>query len=195
MAIRYVHRRRRGNVGASSAFTLIELIVALAVVSVAATVFISLFTSSISLAQSTRNRTLAASLAEAQLHDLLHYPGRFVWDFPSGAGLMDPFLIRLSEDEPKAGNAFDAPAILPADPSAVERESALPGRFRWQAMGRLPSLNAAFYEVTVVVQWEEAARPQLLTLTSSIPKFMIPEAPETPEAETAADALPEEDAS
>jgi hypothetical protein len=61
-------------------------------------------------------------------------------------------------------------------------------------MGRLPSLNAAYYEVTVVVRWEESARPQLLALTSSVPKFAVPGVPEPLEAEADAEASPGEDA-
>lgn len=193
MAIRIVHRRR-GYTGVSPAFSLIELIVALAVISIAATIFISLYVSSLNLARSSANRRLAASFAEARLNDLLRHPDRFHWEFPAETGNLNPFPIRSNEDEPKAGNVFDPPSILPAELAAVDRQVSLPGRFRWQAMGRLPSLNAAYYEVTVVVRWEESARPQLLALTSSVPKFAVPGVPEPLEAEADAEASPGEDA-
>lgn len=150
-------------------FSLLELLVALAVISVAGTIYVSFYSSSLGLAKTARNRAVAAALAEEHLSAILRHPERFLWQKPAEAGL-DQFPIAIGEDDPKAGNPVERPAAMPADEAADRNQAAMYDAFRWKAYGRLPSLSAAYYEVTVVVHWEEAGRPQLLSLTSAVPR-------------------------
>ncbi len=162
------HRQPNRLRGRCSGFSLIEVLAALAVVGVAATVFMSFFVSSVDLAGSARNRGIAATLAEEQLSALTRQPEQFQWCVPSSP-TQEHFDIRLADDDPKAGNPCELPAVLPAEERANLREEALFSGFRWKAEGRLPTPNAAWYEVTAVIHWTEGSRPQMLALTTALP--------------------------
>jgi len=150
-------------------FSLLELLVALAVISVAGTVYVSFYSSSLGLAKTARNRAVAASLAEEHLSAILRHPEHFLWQKPAEPGV-EQFPIALADDDPKAGNPVERPAAMPADEAADRNQAAVYDAFRWKAYGRLPSLTAAYYEVTGVIHWEEAGREQLLSLTSAVPR-------------------------
>jgi prepilin-type N-terminal cleavage/methylation domain-containing protein len=153
-------------------FTLIELLVALAVVGVAASVFIALFNASTDMARTSRNRAIAIQLGEAQLETIVQRPTDFLWDYAAkdSAGRIP---IRLSPDDPKAGNSFATPAAMPAEPSAFERESNTFSAFRWRAFAEQGS-DTAIYTVTVVVRWREAQREQSLAFTTALPASSAP---------------------
>jgi len=172
MGIRCNQRAARRNSRPAAGFSLMELIVAMAVISAAGTLFISLYMSSLDLAQTARNRSVATQLAEEQVSAILGAPGNFLWAFPEEASV-DPFAIQLTEEDPPAGNLFEPPAAMPAEESAHNREESVYGKFRWQASARLPNVNSTYYEITVVVRWKEAGRQQLLALTSALPRFQV----------------------
>ena len=60
-------------------FTLLELLTALAVLGVAATIFLRLFSSSYSLADTSRSHEVALNLAEEYLAAIQSNPERFAW--------------------------------------------------------------------------------------------------------------------
>lgn len=153
-------------------FTLIELLVALAVVGVAASVFIALFNASTDMARTSRNRAIATQLGEAQLEALVQRPADFLWDYAAkdSAGRIP---IRLTAEDPKAGNPFPTPAAMPAEPSAFERESNAFSAFRWRAFAEQGS-DTAIYAVTVVVRWREAQREQSLAFTTALAASSAP---------------------
>jgi prepilin-type N-terminal cleavage/methylation domain-containing protein len=169
----------------SSGFTLAEMLVAIAVISVAATVFMSLFFSSMGLAATARDRTIATALAQEELGAILRQPEQYQWQVPAAPSL-DLFPIKTSADEPTAGNPVDWPKQLLAIPQADTRQKDLYAKFRWQAYGRLASTNAAYCEVTVVLRWAEKGRPQMLALTSSVPRFVVEALPAPAAAPAAA---------
>lgn len=153
-------------------FSMMELLVALSVISVAVTVFVRLYSSSIDLAQTARNRTVAALLAEEELGAILRHPENFQWRFPPQPD-GDLFSVQLGDDDPRAGNAFPLPTAMPVDASAYRRQENVYDQFRWKAYGRLPTVNATYYEITVAVHWREGGRPRMLALTSSLPRIQI----------------------
>lgn len=154
-------------------FSLIELIVALAIVSVAGTVFVSFYTSSIDLGRTAQNRTVAAQLAREQLNTILRHPEKFQWQVPAEAGTA-AFPIVVPGEDTKVGNPVQLPAVQPPNENSFQRNAAVYDKFHWMAQGRFPDANSAYCEVTVTIQWPEAVRPQMLALTSAVPRFQIP---------------------
>ncbi|MBI1319118.1 MAG: prepilin-type N-terminal cleavage/methylation domain-containing protein [Candidatus Hydrogenedens sp.] len=164
-------------------FTLIELLVALSVMSVAVSVFIAMYISSLDLASTAHNRLVALNLAEEQLAAITGAPARFVWKIPAGNPEETRFDVELTGEDPKAGNEGGLPGAMPAEPAAFRRQQAEHERFRWRAEAMLQR-GGGYYEVTVVVSWEDAARPQFLAVTSAVPAIAVhaPAQAETAEA-------------
>ena len=167
MSRRSVGRRAAG----ASGFTLIETLVALSVMAVAVTVFVGLFSRSLSLGRLAQGRAIAAEAAQAQLALIQRQPSGFLWKIPADGGEA-PFAILLSEEDPKAGNLIALPSVLPADEAASRRASNAYEQFRWHAEGRLPK-DKAHVEVTVIVTWQDGGRPQMLALTSAVPRVAV----------------------
>ena len=157
-------------------FTLVELIVALTVVSVALSALIAMFNAGLGLARESRNRMIAAEIAEFQLNAISVTPNMFLWhrEMPGETGL---FPITLGYDDPPAGNITPTPDVRLASRGAQERNETLYKQFRWQAWGRLPAPDAQSYEITVSVRWRERGRQRTVALTSSIPRRPVDSAP------------------
>jgi len=177
---RAAHREHRRG------FSLVELIVALGVISVAGTVFLSMYGSSVRLAKTARDRTVATQLAEEQMGDILRSPERYLWHVPV-APEGQRFPVTAGPDDPKAGVPCEAPKAMPTMETPHRRESVVYDQFRWRAEGRLPDPNAAYYEVTVSIHWTDAGRPQMLSITSCVPRARVrpvaAASPETPPAQ------------
>ncbi len=180
---------RRSGLGTRrvAGFTLVEMIVALAVIGVAVSVFVSLYGKSRELGRRSINRAIAVELGQAQLAAIVDAPQQFFWEFPEESGRRFP--IRLSEEDPVAGNLFAPPVVPPIEEDAKRRTVVRYTQFRWTAQGRLPAPDANHYEVSLVVRWEEAQRPQMLSLTSAVPRFRL--APRDKAAESAEQSAPE----
>ncbi len=171
-------RARRG-------FTLIELIVAIAIISVATSVFLSLYFSSLAITKSVENHRTAAEVARAKLAYLEAHPEAFLWELPEKPG-DTRFPIKLGEDEPLIGNPVEPPAVLPDDKRAERRTENLYTQYSWNVFGKYPvkerdattgepmRYGKDYFEVTVVVSWEEKGRIERLALTSAIPSDRVP---------------------
>ena len=147
-------------------FTLVEILVALAVVGMGATIFISVFSSALDLARSSRSKTAAASIAEEQLDAIVRHPGQYRCALNGAkAGDQLPIVPRGTEGDKPRGVA--PPSVMPADAVASRREMNFYERFRWQAYAKAPAAESPFVEVTVAVRWKEAGRDQTLALTTS----------------------------
>lgn len=158
---------RSGRAG----FTLIELIVSLLVISVATTIFMHLYASSIDLGKLSRNRSVAVAIAEEQLGLMMREPGLFVWDYgnPNAEGY---FRIRAEENDPRAGVVAALPkATIPED-AAFKRESVVFDQFRWKAIGKLGA-RGLFHEVTVAVHWTQAGKGESITMTGAVPRGRV----------------------
>lgn len=154
-------------------FTLIELIVALSVLGVAFWSFISMHNAGLKLAKASRNQTIAASLADEKLGDLLRQPNRFLWEIPKDDTSDALFPIREAEDDAKVGNLFDLPTAMPSTKRTHDKQTAVYDQFKWKAYGRHPSEEATYYEVTLSVHWIQAGREKILALTSSVPRHQV----------------------
>lgn len=160
---------RRGC-DAPDGFTLLELLVALTVVSVAAAVFVGMFNGSLGLSRSNSNLAVATELAETQLSALLRAPQDFVWDTSKGT---TRFLVTTHEQEPPGGYPVQPPAVTLVTREAQQKLAEHYGQFRWVAFAQLAAPDAAAYEVTVVIRWTDARRPQTLTLSSAIARALV----------------------
>ncbi len=152
-------------------FTLIELIVSLFVISVATTIFMHLYATSMDLGKLSRNRQIAVSIAEEQLGLLMRNPESFVWDKdnPDAAGL---FRVRANADDPRAGVEAKLPSSTLPDESAYQRETTVFDQFRWKAVGKLGA-RGLFYEVTVDVSWVQSGKNESVTLTGAVPRGKV----------------------
>jgi len=163
-------RRQEPSTSTRGGFTLVELLTALAVVGIAATVLLQLFTGSQSLAKASRTHEIAAGLAEEYLTLLQSRPDLFVWpkyvDQPAGTALP----VKVRENGPIAGAFVEPPAALPLARRAHDRERALYSGFTWSATSKLPSQDAAFVEVTVQIDWQLDGRVKQFMLTSAVPR-------------------------
>ena len=174
-----------------SGFTLMEVVVAVAILGVAISIFVSLYSGSLSLAETGKSRSIAVVLAEGQLNAILDNPDAFRWE--SGEGQVD---IRLGTDDPAAGNAFSAPGALPPEARARDWQVNTYEEFRWQAFAN-PAESAPYHEVTLVVRWTEGGRNEVIALTSAlengrVPVLAAPVEQEEESTEEAAEAASEE---
>lgn len=158
--------------GASRAgFTLIEMLVALAVIGVASTVFLTMYFSSMDLGKLSRNREVALSIAEGQLELLMMNPGDYQWerDLASPDGL---FRIRRNADDPPAGLVAEPPTVLPFDKAARAHQQTIYDSFRWRAFGKLGPKGLC-YEVFVDVYWEQRGRDRHITMTGAVGRGQV----------------------
>jgi len=156
----------------NSGFTLIELLVSLSVIGLAVSIYVSLYTSSLEIGDSARNRGIALGLAEAQLQQMLLQPGAYLWQIPAPLDL-ERMELKLSADDPQAGNPFPPPSSMPPDRLSNKREKNIYSKFRWQAFAQLPALDSAHVNVTVSVRWTEASKESVVALTSIIPRTQV----------------------
>ncbi len=157
-------RRQRG-------FTLVEVLAALAVISVAITVIITLFVASVTLAKTNRSRKVAAAFAQEQLELLQRQPGLFEWPTLDTPGQL------MSVTATSGTATLSAPEAMPAVEAAAQREEAFYDAFTWEAFARLPRADAAHVELTVVVRWAPQTRGSAFILTSAMPRASVEEAP------------------
>ena len=178
------HRRRQPS--RTGGFTLIEILVALAVTSVAITIFVQCFSFSLALARSGRNENIAAALAEEHLQALLRSPERYDWhaDHAAPGQLVEVTMAgevqqKAASGQPPNPKQADVirpcmpPEVLPVNPRASSREEAMYRAFSWQAFQKVSGPDASHVEITVVVRWMDAGRSQLFALTSLAPRLLL----------------------
>lgn len=164
---------RIGKSGRRDGFTLIELIMALTVLSVALTGLIAMYGISLELANQSRQESMAAEIAESQMAMILAAPDTFRWEYDRTA-VAALFPITLGTEDPKAGNTMEPPNVTLVHRTIHARNELLYRKFRWKAWGRRPTADSQFCEVTVVVQWDDQAKKRTLAFTSSLEKHRVP---------------------
>lgn len=154
-------------------FTLIELIVALAVVGIGVTVLFQLFIVSLNINQKSNNLVLATCIAQDCLGQIITTPEKFHWQIPDNVKPGEVFPILTSLDEPKMGNRVEPPKIAPPDWASFKKYQSGFDKYFWKAFGRLSTSSSEVYEVTVVVTYKERGREQNYTLTSFVPVYRV----------------------
>lgn len=143
--------RRRGG------FTLLEMLVALTVISVGVAVFVGLFDMALTLSRNARDRSACLDIARSVLDDVARNPGDYEW--PEGDGLQQVALP--AERKAQA----DPPRVLLPGEAAKKRMEARHSRYRWRLFAQKPAPDNPLpvREVTVVVQAGESSPAVVLT--------------------------------
>ncbi|MCX5758557.1 MAG: prepilin-type N-terminal cleavage/methylation domain-containing protein [Candidatus Hydrogenedentes bacterium] len=177
MTDQYVRRQASGFSLFHSGFTLMEVLVAIVVMGVGITVFISLFGSSLALAQSNRYQTVAAQLAGECLQAVVCAPERYDWHLnPADPGALT--VVTAPGESPETRHPVSLPATLPTDRRSNLRDVNLYKQFSWQAYARIPKPDAGYVELTIAIRWIEQGRERVFALTSCVPRTAIPAKPE-----------------
>ncbi len=152
---------------ARGGFTLAEMLVALVVVGVAATLFISSFLAANRLVQESTSSNVAIELAAERLGDIQLHPDHYQWpEIKAG---------ELAELKPKNPDmiveGFEPPATLPPLKDEGKREVNFYRSFLWKAYVRMPAEKDADYlEVIVLVSRPIQGQTSHVTLTTCVPR-------------------------
>jgi prepilin-type N-terminal cleavage/methylation domain-containing protein len=144
----------------SAGFTLMEVIVSLAVIAVAATIGVSMFGRSYALGEDVRDRRAAQRVAHDILFDLQHEPGAYTW--PAVTDSLQP-VTRTDENAQPA-----APAVAATEERMDRAIKDRYTRMKWHAYVRRVA-DAKTCELTVVVSWVRAGKARSFTLTTLAP--------------------------
>jgi prepilin-type N-terminal cleavage/methylation domain-containing protein len=161
--------RNRGAI-CRAGFTLVEIVVALAVLSIATTILISMLGRGIALGDHSRYRTVAANVGQSILAEMQARPTAYVW--PSFEDLQSGGVVEVTPEGVEPGSEGH-PVAAPPGADADRGDAALYSRLRWLAHGRRPVQSPDVLELTVTVFWTEAGRPYSLTLTTAYPRAFI----------------------
>ena len=158
--------------GERRGFTLIELLAALTVISVATTILLRLYVASTDLGNLAQHREVAASIADAQLSQIIANSGDFVWDVqnPDGQGF---FRVKATADDPRAGVKATLPNVLIPQDSSHAHQANFYDKFRWLAFARIPNAESAYVEVTVTARWTQSGREERVALTGVVPRTAV----------------------
>lgn len=154
---------------AVSGFTIIEVLTAFFVMGVATTIFIAMYTASLSVSRSSTHYAVASQIAEEYMAELRVNPQQFVWPNFDDAGIGELILIGLA-DEDGALRVVAQPTAMPITPAAHKRETNLYREYTWKAEARIQELDSNFVEVLVTIGWQHLNKPQFLYLTSTVPR-------------------------
>ena len=151
-------------------FTLLEVLVALVIMGVASSIFLTLYSASAAVAQSNRSMQAAANLASEYLSAIIANPNQYRWpDFDNKPyGELYP-VIRVG-DEGLPLKQADPPRVRPTNEQASEREKNFYAGFSWEAFTVLPAEDTDYVEVLVNVWWQERGRDRVFSLTSCLPR-------------------------
>lgn len=142
-----------------------EVLTALVVIGIATSIFLSLYTASMSLAKMNRAQRIAASLAEESLAELVNNPSAYEWPLVNEASPGDRVTIRsIAKAEP--------PAALPTNERAYDREENIYYDFELESFAVAPEANAAYVHVAVIVRWFHEGLEKSFTLSSTVPRSL-----------------------
>lgn len=146
------------------------MVIALAVLSVATTVLISMLGRGVALGEHSRHRTAAANIGESILAEIQARPNAYVW--PSFEDLASGELVEITPKGASTGT-IGHPVSAPKGAKLARHQEGFFEGFSWLAHGRRPTEGAAYLELTVSLYWTEAGRAQSLALTTAYPRALI----------------------
>ena len=161
-----------GRSGNRRGFTLIELIAALTVISVATTILLRLYVASTDLGNLAQHREVAASIADAQLTQIIANPDDFVWDLQQ-KDAQGFFRVKATADDPRAGAKAVLPEVLIPQDTSHTHQVNFYNKFRWLAFARIPNPESAYIEVAVTTRWSQAGREERVALTGVVPRTAV----------------------
>jgi prepilin-type N-terminal cleavage/methylation domain-containing protein len=180
VAVSKTHRDRertgKAFLAARGGFSLVELLTALVIMGIATTIFIDLYTASVTLAETNRGQRVATSLAEECMAYILSRPGEIDWTAVSESG---PKLTRVRL--PASLERVEPPAAIPTNERSLNRVQNQYASFAQDAWARIPTreadsveaegeVGAEYLEVVVFVRWQQDGRDRFFSLTSAIPR-------------------------
>jgi prepilin-type N-terminal cleavage/methylation domain-containing protein len=179
-------------------FTLIEILTALLVMGVATTIFINLYSASVTLAETNRGQRLATSLAEEYMAHILNDPKNFNWSAVFEAESPTE-LARVADP-----SSVEIPVAIPTFRRSLRREENLYAEYTQEAWARLPApvgitdandgpessvdpessadpemADPEYLELVVVIRWQRGGRNHFFSLTSTIPRERAKDAQST----------------
>ncbi len=146
-------------------FTLIELLASLMVISIAGTIFISMFISSMRLGNASRDHRVGLQLAQEYLTELQERPDQFEW--PNYDGKVDTLLpvdVKANDDDVQKATQ---PSAMPTTKRSHVKTDILYSDFSWKAYARLPDKDSNVVEISVEVTWsDDTGHDRSFTLSS-----------------------------
>jgi len=162
-----VNRTRNGRIPIrryrERAFTLLEIVVALAVMAVAVSIIVTLYQASAVFAAQARELRIATDLAQERLVDIKIHPSHYRCASLSADA---PVEIEAADKT----TSFDPPKSLPPNQAAGTRELNAYQMYSWRAFAKLPQADSNLVELTVVVSWQSLGRNRSFALTTYAPK-------------------------
>lgn len=168
---------RLGGRGARRGFTLVEILTALAIISVAGYISVSLLANAQGVALANRHRMLADELAAECVAAIQANPGLMNW--PGAAALSetapgDIIAIQKADASPRV---FPAPSTMPTNSTSFDRTRDLYRRFDWTAHVTIPEAGASVADLTITVHWRLRGRYESVTRTTAAPAGLLGSAP------------------
>ena len=160
--------KQRRNPG----FTLLELLTALAVIGIAATIFLRLFTSSFSLAAASLSHEVAVNIAEEYLTTIQANPERFEWPDYDDAPIGDAHDLKPIENGAVEENFTHLPEAMPTTRRAYNRDRNLYTDFTWRAFAVLPHEDAQYVQLIVEISWTDEGKLRHFSLGSALPRTL-----------------------
>lgn len=160
--------KQRRNPG----FTLLELLTALAVIGIAATIFLRLFASSNSLAAASLSHGVAVNLAEEYLATIQATPERFVWPDYDDAPIGEAHALKPIENGAVEENFTHIPEAMPTTRRAYNRDRNLYNNFTWEAFAVLPLEGAQYVQIIVEISWMDEGKLRRFSLGSALPRAL-----------------------
>lgn len=154
----------------SPGFTLLEMLTALAVIGIAATIFFSLFTSSNSLATTSQSHEIAVNIAEEYLATIQANPERFVWPDYDNAPIGEVHALKPIENGAVEEHFTHPPQAMPTTRRAFDRDQNLYNDFTWAAFTVLPHEGAQYAQLTVEISWMDGGKLRRFSLGSAVPR-------------------------
>ncbi len=156
-------RRRAG-------FTLVEVLAALAILSSATYIMVSMFQASRGMARENALRSIAGSVAREHLVSVTQQPEMLAWPDLRPGVLQE---VMASEAASPDVLGVPIPSTMPSVRSANRVQQNLYDAFSTNTYVLLPSANATFVEVISKAEYQHKGRTYAVAMTSALPRETV----------------------